>query len=179
MANSAGREEVEKAFLLAYESGCKGITLYRDGSRKEQVISSSHSSQIPSLPDLPAVLDCKRVCVETSEGKVYVNISFLADRPQEVFITTPIETKHAEVYESFARVFSVALRYGVSLKKLIAQLERANARYGSVVSVPYSFARAFRLIGFDGSQAKCPDCEGALVLEEGCLKCHSCGFTKC
>jgi ribonucleoside-diphosphate reductase alpha chain len=174
MLKEASREDVEKAFLLAYQLGCKGITIYRDGSRKEQVISSLSSS-----PGLPAVLDGKRICIETSEGKVYVNISFLFEKPQEVFISTPVETKYAEVYESFARVFSVALRYGVPLKKLITQLERANARYGSVVSVPYSLVRAFRLLGFDGTAEKCPDCGGALILEEGCIKCHSCGFTKC
>jgi ribonucleoside-diphosphate reductase alpha chain len=33
-------EEVEKVFLLAYKSGCKGITIYRDKSRMSQALSA-------------------------------------------------------------------------------------------------------------------------------------------
>jgi ribonucleoside-diphosphate reductase alpha chain len=175
------REDVARAFLLAYELGCKGITVYRDGSRALQVISSevfSRSVSTAESVELPLVMDGKRVCVETNEGKVYVNISFHEGIPREVFISTPVESKHSEVYESFARIFSVALRHGVPLRKLISQLEKANAKYGSVVSVPYALVRAFRLLGENG-EARCPDCGSPLALEEGCLKCHSCGFSRC
>lgn len=176
LPHEASREDISKAFLLAYELGCKGITVYRDGSRVEQVISTSASK--PGPGDLPSVLDAKRICIETHEGRVYFTISFLGGTPMEVFINTPVESKSSEIYEAFARVFSIALRAGVPLSKLTSQLEKANTKYGSVVSVPYALVRAFRLLGVNG-EAKCPDCGASLVPEEGCLKCHSCGFSKC
>jgi ribonucleoside-diphosphate reductase alpha chain len=180
LPDSAAKDDVAKAFLLAYELGCKGITVYRDGSRTEQVLSSVKPlmDSESRVSKLPSVLEARRVAIETPEGTVYFNISFHRERPIEVFITTPAETKFAEVYEAFARVFSVALRGGIPLSRLTHQLERANAKYGSVVSVPYALVRAFRFLGVNG-EARCPDCGGELVAEEGCMKCRSCGFTRC
>jgi ribonucleoside-diphosphate reductase alpha chain len=179
LPNNSTKGDVSEALLLAHKLGCKGITLYRDGSRKEQVITSV---QISGEADaLAPVLDAKRICIDTFEGKVYVNISLSPGKePLEVFISTPVETRYAEIYESFGRIFSVALRNSVPVKKLLSQLEKANRKYGSVSSIPAALIRAFRMLGIDGTRIEtCPDCSGVLVLEEGCIKCLTCGYTKC
>jgi ribonucleoside-diphosphate reductase alpha chain len=38
LPNNATPKDVEKSYMLAYKSGCKGITIYRYGSKPEQVL---------------------------------------------------------------------------------------------------------------------------------------------
>jgi ribonucleoside-diphosphate reductase alpha chain len=200
---SATIRDVADAFRLAWSLGCKGITVYRDGSRRDQVLNvgtasansaeasqagpSAHSASLSAPQNgrgypmvLPSVLEAKRVRVDTPDGGIYVHIGYVDGKPVEVFTTTPEEAKHEEVYEAFARIFSIALQWGVPLEKLLKQLDGANRKYGSVSTIPAAILRAFRTLEpTKQTDAACPKCTGVLVLQEGCLKCLSCGWSKC
>jgi ribonucleoside-diphosphate reductase alpha chain len=187
---SATKEDVEKAFMLAYATECKGITVYRDGSRKNQVLSSIKDLKDSTNND---VLDAKRIQIKTPEGNIYVNIAFYNDKPLEMFITTPDEnhkkcpkcetivfTGGGENYDSLARIVSLALRYDVPITKIISQLEKANRKYGNLNSVPNAIIRAFGKININDNKAiQCPDCGNELIFEENCRKCQTCGYSKC
>ena len=48
--NDATEDDVRKAILLAYKLKCKGIAVYRDGSRKSQVLTDSEGKKDIILP---------------------------------------------------------------------------------------------------------------------------------
>jgi len=178
LRSSATKQDVQSAFISAYDMGCKGVTVYRDGSRKEQVITSKVLRKASQLPD---VMDAKRVMLDTLEGKVYFHISLTESKePMEVFIDSPVNSKYAEILELFARMTSIALRHGCPIKKVISQLEKVQDAYGSVSSISGLLLRAFRKIGINNQDSEtCPDCQDVLVMQEGCAKCRTCGFTRC
>ncbi len=61
LPNNATVEDIKNAYLLAYETGCKGITVYRDGCRNEQVLNIGGRKQLTISNQQSAIVE---VCPE-------------------------------------------------------------------------------------------------------------------
>ena len=190
--NSASLEDVEKAYLLADKLKTKGITIYRDGCRAEQVLYKSlplknlHPKERPN--SLPSVTDK----INTGFGNLYVTISYFNQKPFEVFASIGKSgyTTMADV-EALGRLISLAMRSGVESKEIITQLkgiggsEPIFSEGGLVQSLPDAIAKVLeRHIGKTDNNSKdmfdivCKVC-GASLPDEKCPTCPNCGWNRC
>ncbi len=156
--NSATKEDIARAYLLAYELGCKGITVYRDGSRDEQVLSipkekgSESRNQISSSkprPRPPIIKGTTRK-MKTGCGNLYVTINEDEDgRPFEVFNQMgKAGGCAASQSEAIGRLVSLALRCGIDPELIIKQLKGISCHLavwqdgGRVLSCADAIAKA-------------------------------------
>ncbi len=191
-SNTASLEDVEKAYLLADKLNTKGITIYRDGSRAEQVLYKSlppNNIQPKERPNsLPSVTDK----INTGFGNLYVTISYFNQKPFEVFASIGKSgySTMADV-EALGRLISLALRSGVEPKEIIAQLkgiggsEPIFTEGGLVQSLPDAIAKVLeRHLGEIDNNSKdlfdiiCKVC-GASLPDEKCPTCPNCGWNRC
>ena len=133
--NSATEDDVRRAYLLAWELGCKGITVYRAGSREAEVLTRGadegkqaavESAERPVLVerDRPAVVKGITERVRTAQGNMFVTVNFDEDGyPFEVFGTLGKSggTESAQL-EAVSRLISLALRSGVDPNNIVEQL---------------------------------------------------------
>jgi ribonucleoside-diphosphate reductase alpha chain len=191
--HSASTEDVEKAYLLAYKLGTKGITIYRDGSRSEQVLTKEPPAEEARLPeDRPSSLPSVTDKIKTGFGNLYVTITYYKDRPFEVF-TSIGKSGYSTMAdaEAIGRLISLALRSGVEPDKVIDQLkgiggsEPIFTEGGLVQSIPDAIAKILeRYLGESRKSEKdffkifCKMC-GATLPDEKCPTCPNCGWNRC
>ncbi|AKG92157.1 ribonucleoside-diphosphate reductase class II [Geoglobus ahangari] len=136
MPNHATKADVEKAFLLAYELKCKGITVYRDGSREEQVLSVKKTEKKKEDEKVrpparyhrprprPRITKGTTVETRTGCGSLYVTINEDEYGIAEVFVQLGKSGGcAASQTEAIGRLLSVALRSWVDPEALIRQLK--------------------------------------------------------
>jgi len=140
MPFESSKEDVDKAYKLAWSSGCKGITVYRNGSRQKEVLVSTDSNTVESgtgglLPiqvavnfDRPEVLEGQTWKVPTGHGNMYVSLSFYEQRLIELFANVGKSgaSTNAQI-EALGRVISTALQHGVPAPDIAKQLRGINS----------------------------------------------------
>lgn len=134
LPHNATQEDVSNVYKLAYELKCKGVTIYRDGCRDNQVLSTGNTykqEEVEIKPmsvekkKRPHVLEGSTIKVTTGCGSLYVTINENADgEPIEVFgILGKSGRCVSSQTESLARTISLGLKSGVDIKDLAKQLK--------------------------------------------------------
>ena len=180
--NEADREDIKQAFIKAYEDGCKGVTVYRDGSREMQVMTTRADNSIEekSAEEVRDMIEEGFGSVEEFLEEIDISLTEFIDqreRPPIVSGTTQkINTGYGGMYvtinedeeglfevftqmgksggftrsltEATSKLASLALRSGVSEKKVRNQLEGIRSPKLSwdngekVLSIPDGIAKA-------------------------------------
>lgn len=120
-------EDTRQLYELAYTLGCKGVTIYRDQSRNEQVLhltdSSGHDDAVvessapeacpatPSVLPVPTLVDGHTLRKETPAGTARVVINDVDGQPFEVFLLLGRAGSEVQSFmEALGRVISIYLR---------------------------------------------------------------------
>ncbi len=128
-------KEVEDVYLFAYGLGCKGVTVYRDGSREEQVLSTGTTKAGPEAQDReqgrkivpkkrPEVVPGTTRLMQTGCGHLYVTIN--EDENGNLFELFTHMGKAggcaASQAEAIGRLISLAFRSNVEPDEIVTQL---------------------------------------------------------
>jgi ribonucleoside-diphosphate reductase alpha chain len=238
LPSGATPEDVEDAYRLAYSTGCKGIAVYRDGSRDAQVLSTGKtggeqsvseplgekptmtpaSPEAPTAPPVsppsgaedgprfsslaearngrPRTLTGVTKKIRTGHGSMYVSMNDDEFGPRECFIILGKPGGTAAAFsDALGRMITLALTHGANPAEVVHQLRGiqdghpAGVGPNAVLSVPDGVAKVMaehyliednlpntRELPIIGA---CPDCGSGLTRQEGCVVCHSCGYSKC
>lgn len=205
--NGATRDDVANVYQLAYQSGCKGVTIYRDGSRDHQVLSvkkSDDGSEV-AIPmenkkggrkrDRPRTLNGATYQMETGCGPLYITINEDPHGLFEVFTTMgKAGGCAASQCEALGRLVSMAWRSGVQARQTVKQLVGISchkpAGFGAnrITSCADALAKAIQMhMQTEDEECQqhiagggaCPECGGPVEHEGGCSVCHSCGYSEC
>ena len=125
--NSATKEDVAKVYTLAYEEGLKGVTIYRDGCRSGQVLTTGKTEKVSKETLSPRkrakVTSGITEKVTTGCGNLYVTLNSDEEGICEVFSSLGKSGGCAQAQlEAICRLISLALRSRVDVASIVRQL---------------------------------------------------------
>lgn len=138
LPNNATKDDIREAIFMAWKLGCKGLTIYRSGSREHEVLNLKKENKIEELKSKlntdieeykethsykrPRSLFGATFKVQSGCGKLYVTINEKNGKPYEIFIQSGGSGGCEAGNQALGRTISLALRHGGNIRSIIKQL---------------------------------------------------------
>jgi ribonucleoside-diphosphate reductase alpha chain len=225
---TATEQDISDLYMMAWEEGCKGVTVYRDGSRDGVLLSSDKEDKKKEeewgethAKKRPKFVDCEVIRFMNASEKWIAFLGILDGHPYEIFtglydeFPIPSYVEKGKVrrvkdngngsrydfiyvdkggfeqeikglnrvfnktYWNYAKFVSGLMRHRMPIIYIIHLLESMNMD-DTINTWMNGVIRTLKKYIKDGTKAGvCPVCGGTLQYSEGCLKCPSCGYSRC
>jgi ribonucleoside-diphosphate reductase alpha chain len=189
MPSQATADDVRRAYTLAYNLGCKGITIYRDGSKAQQVLNLSSTPGAKSRrrdPSSAFGVSSEYYQIKTGYGPLHVHINYDELGPYQVFTNIPpLGTEISALTSLVGILLSKYLAEGGDPLRILKHLNSVKGDRsigfgdGRVNSIAHAVSIALRQhlkkTGWLGDEAAAQaETEiAALPRAEHCPKCYS------
>ena len=207
LPNNATVQDIDHIYRLAYTLGCKGVTIYRDGSKSGQVLNigskkeekAQAPQQSPSVVrQRPDIVEGFTQKVKTGLGVLYLTVNEIDGQPFEVFTTIGKSGRSITAKaEAIGRLVSLCFRSGVPVRDVVQQLKGIGGEHpvfqkkGILLSIPDAISWVLENRYLKGEapvpatkdqdlqNPSCPECGSEMTFQEGCHICQNCGYSRC
>jgi ribonucleoside-diphosphate reductase alpha chain len=191
--------------MAVYRDGSRDAQVLSTGKTQEALPTTpgpqevevvKHFSLAEARNGRPRTLSGVTKKLQTGHGPMYVTMNDDEFGPRECFVILGKPGGTAAAFsDALGRMISLAMTHGATPAEIVHQLRGiqdghpAGVGPSAVLSVPDGVARAMAehyLVEEGPAEARelpiigaCPDCGSGLTRQEGCVVCHSCGYSKC
>lgn len=233
LPENVNEDLVNELYITGWKSGCKGITVYREGSRSGVLLSAKEKKEKTDEPDpqsfkRPRELEADIIRFNNNNERWIAFIGLKDGKPYEIFtgiediekFPIPPSITHGKIIKvkdetgksrydfqytdkygykntigglshmfnpefwNYAKLISGVLRHGMPIPDVVNLVASLSLDSDTINTWKNGVERALKRYIPNGTKARkgtrCSECGSeALVYQEGCLICQSCGSSKC
>ena len=197
LPESATPDDIFAISDAAWQTGCKGITVFRDNCARGNILGLSKKEEKPTIlhdslkperrGDIGTLVGKTYTQVMGDGTKLYITVNWKDDKLFEIFVNSE---RHKDEVDGITRLISLSMRCGVSIDAIIKQLFKLNAdsvgfAVGMTLNDAYtldSHEPIIQEVEVEDRQRdmECPECHSKNVKLSGhCWQCDSCGASGC